>query len=59
MMMSRKWAGLAAALCLSLAACGGGGDGDGPDNGSATTLTLQGTVATGRAVADSFTRAAA
>lgn len=51
MMMSRKWAGLAAALCLSLAACGGGGDGDGPDNGSATTLTLQGTVATGRAVA--------
>lgn len=51
MMMSRKWAGLAAALCLSLAACGGGGDGDGPGNGSATTLTLQGTVATGQAVA--------
>ena len=50
MMMSRKWAGLAAALCLSLAACGGGGGG-GSETGSATTLTLQGTVATGRAVA--------
>ena len=49
MMMSRKWAGLAAALCLSLAACGGGGGGS--ETGSATTLTLQGTVATGRAVA--------
>lgn len=48
-MMSRKWAGLAAALCLSLAACGGGGGGS--ETGSATTLTLQGTVATGRAVA--------
>lgn len=49
MMWSKKWAGLAAALCLSLAACGGGGGGS--ETGSATTLTLQGTVATGRAVA--------
>ena len=48
-MMSRKWTGLAAAFCLSLAACGGGGSG--PDDGNATMLTLQGTVATGRAVA--------
>ena len=51
MMMSKKWAGLAAALCLALAACGGGGDGDGSPDAGAAKLTLQGTVASGRAVA--------
>lgn len=49
MMMPKRWAGLAAALCLALAACGGGGDGSETDG--ATKLTLQGTVASGRAVA--------
>lgn len=51
MMWSKKWMGLAAALCLVLAACGGGGDGDGSQTDSAAKLTLQGTVASGRSVA--------